>query len=491
MAHFELKRRGSLRTLVLASNVVVAVVFLLVATVVTLAILSAQDGRQDERRSRAAEVAVRAVRLDVLDSETGARGFGLGGERRFLQPYDRARRSLPRDLRELTDRSARQPSQRRLAAVIVREMRALQRDVLVPFVSSGGRIRREEQAAFADESKTRVDRLRLLFDQYLRTEAADQAMSRARADRRGRVAIATVIAGVIVVLMALVGQQLLLRRRVLEPVADLGETMDQFRGGDLEARSNPEGDDEIAQLGRDFDAMADELAANVEDLRRSNAELEQFAYVASHDLAEPLRVMAGFAELLQRRYEGQFDERGERFLTGIVDASQRMRALIDDLLAYSRAGRDDLRLGEVDTDALVASVADDLARVIEESDAEIRRHDLPVITADAGSLRIVFQNLIANALKFRGEDPPVVDISAAPVDGAWRFRVSDNGIGIDPDHAERIFRMFQRLHTRDEYEGTGIGLSLVQRSVERHGGWVGVEPNEGGGTAFSLHPARG
>ena len=247
--------------------------------------------------------------------------------------------------------------------MIIGEVEALEREVLVPFVAAGGRIPRERQAAFADDSKTRVDRLRRLFDQYLRIEAADQAATRASADRRGRVAIATMVGGVIVVLLALVGQQLLLRRRVLEPVAQLGEAMNRVRGGDLEARSNADGDDEIAQLGRDFDAMADELEGGVEDLRRSNAELEQFAYVASHDLAEPLRVMAGFAELLQRRYEGQFDERGERFLAGIVDASQRMRALIDDLLAYSRVGRLELELEEVDTHALVAWVTEDLRAV--------------------------------------------------------------------------------------------------------------------------------
>ena len=216
-----------------------------------------------------------------------------------------------------------------------------------------------------------MDRLRRLFDQYLRIEAADQAASRAGADRRGRVAIATVGAGVIVVLLALVGQQLLLRRRVLEPVAHLGEAMDRIRGGDLQARSNATSDDEVGQLGRDFDAMAEELEEGVEDLRRSNAELEQFAYVASHDLAEPLRVMAGFAELLQRRYEGQFDERGERFLAGIVDASQRMRALIDDLLAYSRVGRHELDLEEVDTHALMAWITEDLGTVIGEAGAEV------------------------------------------------------------------------------------------------------------------------
>jgi len=469
---------------VLASNVLVAVVFALVAGMVTLTILAAHEARRAENRSEEAEVALRAVRLDILDSETGARGFGLGGERRFLQPYNRARGRLGRDLRQLAELSAGQPAQRNRAAAITAQVRTLYRDVLVPFVAAGGQISRSEQTLLADESKTRVDRLRRLFDQYLRTETLDQKRMQASTEQREDLALLAMMGGLIIALLALAGQQVLLRRRVLEPIADLGQAMDRARAGDLEVRANPTGRDEVAELGRDFDAMAEELSVSVDDLRRSNAELEQFAYVASHDLAEPLRVMAGFAELLHRRYQGQFDERGERFLTGIIDASTRMRALIDDLLAYSRLAREELRLQEVDTDGLVGSVTEDLARAIAETGAEVRRTNLPVITADPGGLRTVFQNLISNALKFKGDDPPVVEVSAERLDGVWQFSVADNGIGISPDHAERIFRMFQRLHTREEYEGTGIGLALVQRSVERQGGGVAVEPNEGGGTVF-------
>jgi signal transduction histidine kinase len=478
--------KRSLRTLVLASNIVVALVFLLVAATVAATILAAQDGRQAENTSRAAEIALRAVRLDILDSETAARGFGLAGERRFLGPYRSAQARLRRDLPTLLARSRGQSGQMARAREITREVRSLQEKVTGPFVAARGRIPRSQQARFADDSKRRVDRLRRLFSRYLDTEARDFAVVQQQAEDRERLALAAIIGGSVIALLALMGQQLLLRRRVLEPLSRLGSTMGRLRGGDLEARARPAGEDEVARLGREFDAMADALAANVADLRRSNAELEQFAYVASHDLAEPLRVMAGFAELLQRRYQGQLDERADRFLQGISEGSERMRALIDDLLAYSRAGRQELELEPVDTDALVAAVVYDLSAAVRDAGAEVRRHALPELVADYAGLRVVFQNLISNALKFRGDAPPVIDVSAERVDGVWRFAVADNGIGVDPEHEERIFRMFQRLHTREEYPGTGIGLALVQRSLERQGGWVGVRPRDGGGTVFEF-----
>jgi light-regulated signal transduction histidine kinase (bacteriophytochrome) len=227
------------------------------------------------------------------------------------------------------------------------------------------------------------------------------------------------------------------------------------------------------------------------DLARSNAELEQFAYVASHDLQEPLRMVASYTQLLARRYQGKLDQDADEFIAFAVDGARRMQDLINDLLAYSRVGTRALQVETVDTQALVDQVVGDLAAAVEESGGRVTRGPLPNLQADPTQLRQLFQNLIANAIKFRGERPPEVQVSADRSDGAWRFAVRDNGIGIDPEYRERIFALFQRLHTRAEYPGTGIGLAICRKIVERHGGriWVESEPRQGTTFWFSL-PAR-
>jgi light-regulated signal transduction histidine kinase (bacteriophytochrome) len=223
------------------------------------------------------------------------------------------------------------------------------------------------------------------------------------------------------------------------------------------------------------------------DLRRSNAELEQFAYVASHDLQEPLRKVASFCQLLQQRYGGHLDDRADQYIGFAVDGARRMQDLINDLLAFSRVGRMEQPHTDVDCTALMTRVRADLGRVIEENEAELVVGELPTVRGDAGLLRVVFQNLCANAIKFRGEAPPVVHVDAEAEDGFWRFRVADNGIGIDPEYAERIFVLFQRLHPRTQYEGTGIGLAMCRKIVEYHGGrmWLDTEDTgDGPGSTF-------
>ncbi len=231
------------------------------------------------------------------------------------------------------------------------------------------------------------------------------------------------------------------------------------------------------------------------DLRRSNAELEQFAYVASHDLQEPLRKVASFCQLLQQRYGGQLDDRADQYIGFAVDGARRMQDLINDLLAFSRVGRLEQPHTDVDCNALLTRVRTDLSRAIEESGATIEASELPTVHADAGLLRLVFQNLCANAIKFRAEAAPVVRIGAERDDGFWRFKVSDNGIGIDPSYEERIFVLFQRLHPRTEYEGTGIGLAMCRKIVEYHGGrmWLDADATvvgEGSTFYFTLPAER-
>ena len=230
-------------------------------------------------------------------------------------------------------------------------------------------------------------------------------------------------------------------------------------------------------------AQLEERAAALE---RSNAELEQFAYIASHDLSEPLRMVSGFVQLLSDRYQGQLDDDADEFIGFAVDGVQRMQSLIDDLLAYSRVGRTSREDGPADAGVALAAAQRSLAAAIAERNAVIEAGDLPVVLGDERELAQLFQNLISNAIKFCEEPVPRVVVEAEPDGARWRFRVRDNGIGIEPQHAERIFKMFQRLHDRDSYPGTGIGLSVCKKIVERQGGEVSVRPGDGGGTVFEF-----
>jgi PAS domain S-box-containing protein len=230
-----------------------------------------------------------------------------------------------------------------------------------------------------------------------------------------------------------------------------------------------------------------ELARQAEDLRRSNDELEQFAYVASHDLSEPLRTISGYVELLSRRYGGQLDADADRFIKHTVDGCDRMRHLIDDLLTYSRAGQSANLRGTVDCSNIVSDVVASMATSLEETNGHVDHESLPTVRGDQAQLLQLFQNLIANGLKFsRPGIPPRVHIGAKRQDDTWTFSVADNGIGIEPEYRDQIFGMFQRLHTRDAYPGTGIGLAICMRIVRTHGGQIWVEENNEAGSCFSF-----
>jgi PAS domain S-box-containing protein len=227
------------------------------------------------------------------------------------------------------------------------------------------------------------------------------------------------------------------------------------------------------------------LERQAAELARSNADLEQFAYVASHDLQEPLRMVASYTQLLARRYGEKLDEDAKEFIGYTVEGVNRMKDLINDLLAYSRAGARSNPLEPVNVGIVVERVLGSLQPAIEESGATVTSGPMPVVMGDEGQLGQVFQNLIANALKFRHPElTPEVHVGAEKRDGEWLFSVRDNGIGISPEFADRIFVIFQRLHSRAEYPGTGIGLAICKRLVERHGGRIWLESEEGKGTAF-------
>lgn len=227
-----------------------------------------------------------------------------------------------------------------------------------------------------------------------------------------------------------------------------------------------------------------DLSLRAEELARSNAELEQFAYVASHDLQEPLRTVASYVQLLSRRYKGRLDADADDFIDFATEGALRMQRLIEDLLVYSRVGTRGSVFAEVESEEVFRSAIRALAEAVRESGAEVTHDPLPRVHGDAGQLAQLLQNLVGNALKFRGESPPRVHVSARRDDGGWRFSVTDQGIGIAPEHFERIFRVFQRLHGRAEFPGTGIGLAVCKKIVERHGGRIGVESAPGRGATF-------
>ena len=227
-----------------------------------------------------------------------------------------------------------------------------------------------------------------------------------------------------------------------------------------------------------------ELERRAADLERSNQELERFAYVASHDLSEPLRMVSGFVSLLQSRYADRLDDDAGEFMRYIVDGVERMQALIRDLLSYSRVGRAELEHEPIAMGPLVQRVLEGMQTSIDETDATIEVGDLPTVRGDASQLVQLVQNLVVNALKFTGDEPPVVRISAARDGDEWAFAVADEGIGIDPEFDERIFQVFQRLHAPNEYPGTGVGLAICRAIAERHGGRIWVESTPGEGSVF-------
>jgi light-regulated signal transduction histidine kinase (bacteriophytochrome) len=298
-----------------------------------------------------------------------------------------------------------------------------------------------------------------------------------------------------------------LRRSVLDPVQQLAvQTRDVARGA-IDQRIVASGPAEIAALGEDVDTMRARIASELarveqarirliersEDLARSNADLEQFAYVASHDLSEPLRKVANFCQLLERQYADQLDDKARQYIAYAVDGAKRMQVLIGDLLAFSRVGRTTESFEPVDTEYALDRALAALDERVQDSDAEIVRSPLPVVDGDATLLAALFQNLIGNALKYRNPDrQPRIDVTAEKEESDWVFTVSDNGIGIDRQYAERIFTIFQRLHLRDQYGGTGIGLALCRKIVEFHRGkiWLGESDEPGATFHFTIPEHR-
>ncbi len=313
-----------------------------------------------------------------------------------------------------------------------------------------------------------------------------------------------------VVIVAGVALLVSLNRMVIGPVTELADQVRDVRAGDYQRKITGTGPPELSRLADDVDAMRQQIAADLaevgaareriewvngqlqrqaEELIRSNRDLEQFAYVASHDLQEPLRKVASFCQLLQRRYAGQLDERADQYIAFAVDGAQRMQRLINDLLAFSRIGRVTAGFTEVDLDRVMAEVSSQTDSAREYAGGELVFHDLPTVLGEDALLTNLLTNLVSNSFKFRRPGvPPRVEVSARRVGDEWEISCADNGIGIEPEFADKIFVIFQRLHSKDAYPGTGIGLAIAKKIVEYHGGriWIDVEATEGTVIRFTL-----
>lgn len=404
-------------------------------------------------------------------AESNQRGFLLTGDSSFLTMYRQYTQEEWSELRRFGRYTADNPAQQEYA-----------RQWLQLWTERAGRMdqvlrMRDKSKAFTPEMAALLRQGRTLMEQMtsVATGMLDQENTvlrkRVAAQQRTELALAWLFALAVLVNLGLLYWAYRLIR-------NYGRARDR---ADAELRLAN------AELERRVEDRTSELRSVNENLLRSNEDLTRFAYVASHDLQEPLRTVGSYAGLLARRYEGQLDAQADKYIGFIVSGAKRMQNMVQDLLLYSRAGTQQLKLTPVDLNALVEQIEQNVRVTIREAGARIVKQDLPVIQADEGKITMVLQNLISNAIKFR--DParaPLVVLSGEPSGDEWVVTVRDNGIGFAPEYAERIFVIFQRLHQVGEYPGTGIGLAICRRIVEGHGGRIWAESTPGEGSIFSF-----
>ncbi|WP_017610825.1 HAMP domain-containing histidine kinase [Nocardiopsis xinjiangensis] len=488
----------SLRRRVTSLLTVVAVVLTVAVSVITLAAFQARDSLTMQVDSLTPALsAVEQTRASYLSQDHALRGYILTQDRDFLQPYVEARVNLLEHQAELTQLAEENPE----VADNVNEL------------LEAGEVWSDEFAAPALEqvgngetpSQADLQHGRVLFLELNRvSDATSQQLEEEIEEARTGLTLATqqvvallVLVGLVVVFLS-VFLWVMLQQWVLRPLEELAGHMRQVSEGYYAHRIALHGPPEIVRLGKDVDSMRERIVQDLdevafarrklqeqstlletqtEELRRSNLELEQFAYVASHDLQEPLRKIASFVQLLQRRYQGQLDDRADSYIDFAVEGAKRMQTLINDLLAFSRVGRTK-NFAPVDLDRAFTDALTSLSARLEDAEAEVTGEIMPTIEGDRTLLTQVFFNLVGNAVKFRGEEPPRVHVDVRKEGDEWIFCCTDNGIGIEPQYADRIFVIFQRLHTRDKYSGTGIGLSMCKKIVEFHGGRIWLDTTE-------------
>ncbi len=428
------------------------------------------------------------LQTGLLNVETGLRGYALNAQPEFLDPYKLGLEQIRIALEKL----GRDP-------FFLTEVKAIKPEVMAYLNWAKnqlelGNVNAEKfKTLVAPIGKLKFDRLRVMASDL--TAKSRQGFLSNRKEVGNLINLTQVLPWMMFTLIAIAG--FLVRRGlqifVLQPLELIEQTTVAQLIGDEELRTNITSPDEIGRLASSLNASYDAVRTRTEALKRSNADLERFAYVATHDLQEPLRMISSYTQLLEKRYKGKLDERADQYIHFAVDGANRMQRLIQDLLAFSRLGRKEPQLQSVDSGTVLERALQSLEFVTEGATIKIMGQ-LPTVNADEGQLEQVFTNLIGNALKFRRSDTEQhhVEISAEPeFDGQWRFAVRDNGIGIDKAYFDRIFTIFQRLNTRETFAGSGIGLSIVKRIIEHHGGriWLSSQPNQGTVFYFTLNSA--
>jgi len=495
--------RWSLRTRVTRSIIGVLLLLMGLVAIVSFAIYQAKSAGDDlvEQWDPAYTVSQNLLTA-MVNEETGVRGYALAQDPALLEPYtlyrgleDDAQVALSGYLAgypELLDAYDAQ-------SAAIDTWHETVGDPVLAEVRAGG----TEAAATASspEAKATFDRVRVTSAELTGAIGDRRAATADARERAFAVVWVTVGFGALVLLLTGLGLARGLRRQVLVPVSGLVDQTRQVADGDLTREIAQDGPRELADLAADVEQMRARLASQLEsverarlrlqqrsaELARSNADLEQFAYVASHDLSEPLRKVTSFSQLLERQYRDQLDDRARQYLAFMVDGAKRMQALIRDLLEFSRVGRTHEHFEPVDLGRALDRALDHLDDPIAGAGAVVERDPLPTVPGDPALLTALLQNLIGNAVKYRSpERPLVVRVGAVRQPDDWLLTIDDNGIGIDPEYAERIFVIFQRLHLRDEYDGTGIGLALCRRIVDFHGGRIWFDDKDEPGARFRL-----
>ena len=403
----------------------------------------------------------------LQDVETGERGFLVTGVDRFLEPFNWGKPAVYRHL----DTVEKLTEDNQEEQVRVRQARKLA-DLKVSRSEANIAYRKSNGAEFRDigTGKKIMDEYRVKIAEMINAE--NGLLAARTAEFQQTQSIVSAITGIIVLLIfGLLSWVFKITSKAIEDEKIRVKELNDFNVG-LQT--------EIEQRIKTERALKE---ATVK-LTSSNTDLQQFAYVASHDLQEPLRAVSGFLTLIMSKHKGKFDPETEGWINHAVEGSQRMRSLINDLLVYARVESRGKALAKIDSNASLLQAKKDLSVVLEETQAEIVSDQLPRVLGDVGQLAQLFQNLLGNAVKFKGDKQPLININVKRQDNDWLFSVKDNGIGFDQEHADRIFVIFQRLQGREEYKGTGIGLALCKKIVERHGGTIWAESKKGVGSTF-------